>query len=139
MKKIIILIVSLCLSACGVNTSSNNDQYQKYGEKVSYVDGKELKFPDFSVKFSGKREIPNTTGNPALRFIAYDFLVTKGDKTQTVSWSSGTGDIAPRYFNVEGTDFVLEVGMSDVIKGALGEGNLVIWEKSEFEKAKGKK
>jgi hypothetical protein len=69
----------------------------------------------------------------------YDFLITKGDKTQTVSWSSGTGDIAPTAFNVDGKDFLLELGISDVIKGSLGEGNLVIWKKSDFEKAKEKK
>lgn len=134
MKKIITLIISLCLSACGVNSASNN-QAEKYGEKVSYADGKELKFPDFSIKFSGKRE----TANSPVRMVFYDFLVTKGDKTQTVSWSSGTGDIAPTVFNVDGTDYVLELGMSDVSKGALGEGDLVIWKKADFDEAKKKK
>lgn len=134
MKKIIILIISLCLSACGMNAASNN-KAEKYGEKISYANGGELKFPDFSIKFSGKRE----TGNAPVKMTFYDFLVTKGDKTQTVSWSSGTGDIAPTVFNVDGTDFVLELGMSDVIKGGLGEGNLVIWKKADFEKAKEKK
>lgn len=134
MKKILILIIAFCLSACGVK-SANNDKFEKYGEKVSYADGKELKFPDFSIKFSGKRE----TTNAPLKMTFYDFLVTKGDKTQTVSWSSGTGDIAPTFFNVDGTDYVLELGMSDVIKGQLGEGNLVIWKKADFEKTKEKK
>lgn len=134
MKIILILIVSLFLSACSVNSASNNS-VEKYGEKVSYSDGKELKFPDFSIKFTGKRE----TASSPVKMTAYDFLVTKGDKTQTVSWSSGTGDIAPTFFNFDGTDFVLELGMSDVIKGALGEGNLAVWKKSDFEKAKEKK
>lgn len=134
MKKILILIVSLLLSACGVNSGSDNS-VEKYGEKVSYADGKELKFPDFSIKFTGKRE----TATSPVKMTTYDFIVTKGDKTQTVSWSSGTGDIAPTFFNFEGTDFVLELGMSDVMKGALGEGILVLWKKTDFEKAKEKK
>lgn len=131
MKKILILIIAFCLSACGVKSASN-DKVEKYGEKVSYADGREMKFPDFSIKFTGKRG----TGNAPIKMTFYDFLVTKGENKQTVSWSSGTGDIAPAIFNVAGTDFVLELSVSDVIKGQLGEGNLVIWKKADFEKAK---
>lgn len=58
MKKILILIIAFCLSACGVNSASN-DKFEKYGEKVSYADGREMKFPDFSIKFTGKRSDQN--------------------------------------------------------------------------------
>ena len=133
MKKFLILIITLCLTACGLGTP-NNSQVRKYGEKIFFADGKELKFPDFSIKFTGKHE----TTSSALKMTFYDFVVTENDRAQTVKWSSGTGDIAPTSFIVDGTDFLLELGQSDVIKGGLGEGNLVIWKKTDFDEAKKK-
>ena len=94
---------------------------QKYGEKVSYSSGQELKFPDFTIKFTGKREVkyPNENSNLSM---------TK------VSWSSGTGDIGPAFFEIGGGNYVLELSQSDLLK-SLEEGFLVIWKKAEYEES----
>jgi hypothetical protein len=128
----------MCLNACGLY-DANKIQTVNYGEKVSYISGNELKFPDFTVKFSGKREVKYPNETSSLKITVLDFTVTKGDKKQTVSWSGGTGDIAPSFFYVDGEDFVLELGQSDVIKGSLGEGILIIWKRTDYETAIRKK
>jgi hypothetical protein len=120
---------------CGSNESAEN-QMQKYGEKVSYAGGKELKFPDFSIKFIGKRE--ETSSNSQLKMIFYDFEVAKGETKKKISWSSGTGDIAPTFFEINGANFVLELSQSDLLK-SVGEGNMVIWEKAVYDESIKKK
>jgi hypothetical protein len=133
MKKILILLITFCLNACGLS-GANENKVQNYGEKVSYTDGKEIKYPDFIVKFGGTREKGYPKPDSSTKLVFYDFQVTKGDKKQTVSWSSGTGDIAPAFFYVEGVDYVFEMQQSDVL-GSLGEGNIVIWKRTDFETA----
>lgn len=139
MKLIIVLIFFLCLSICNFNGAADNKMH-KYGEKVLYSNGKELKFPDFLIRFAGKREenISKDRVSP-LKMTFYDFEVTKDEAKEKVSWSSGTGDIAPAFFEIGGADYVLELGQSDIIKGSLGEGNLVIWKKADYEQELKKK
>lgn len=132
MKKLWILLITFCLTACGLSGGNN---VQNYGEKVNYSNGKEIKYPDFTVKFSGTHEKGFPLPDSATKMVFYDFQVTKGDKKQTVSWSSGTGDIAPSFFYVDGVDYVLEMKQSDVIKESLGEGNIVIWKRADYESA----
>lgn len=129
MKLFLVLIFAIFLNLCGVNQSSENEM-KNYGEKVSYESGKELKFPDFSIKFTGKREV---TGAP-VRMTFYDFEVSKGETKKKISWSSGTGDIGPTFFEIGGAEFVLELRQSDLLK-SVGEGNLVVWKKAEYDES----
>jgi hypothetical protein len=129
MKLFLVLIYAIFLSLCGFNQSSENEM-QKYGEKVSYTSGRELKFPDFSIKFAGQREV---TGAP-VRMTFYDFEVSKGETKKKISWSSGTGDIGPTFFEIGGESFVLELSQSDLLK-SIGEGNLVIWKKAGYDES----
>src|SRR5688572_13869737 len=77
MKIIIVLLLFLSLSICNFNGAADN-QMHKYGEKASYSNAKELKFPDFSISFAGKREenISKDRVSP-LKIAFYDFEVTK--------------------------------------------------------------
>jgi hypothetical protein len=122
------------LSSCSFNETPTEDiQIKKYGEKVSYSSGKEFVFPDFTLKFVGKRE--EKISNDWLftqKMTFYDFEVAKGETRQTISWSSGMGDIEPAFFTVKDTEYVLELRKSDVIKGSLGNDILVIWKKSDY-------
>jgi len=135
MKIIIILIFGVFLNICGSNESAENHM-QKYGEKVSYSAGKELKFPDFSIKFVGKREVSKE--NSPVKMTFYDFEAAKGEKKQKISWSSGMGDIAPTVFEFDGAMYVLELSQSDILK-SLGESVFVIWEKAVYDEATKKK
>jgi hypothetical protein len=138
MKIIPVLILSIFLNICGSNEATEN-QMQKYGEKISYADGKEIKFPDFSIKFIGKREekLSKDLAFP-LKMVFYDFEAAKGEKKEKISWSSGMGDIAPTVFELDGAGYVLELSQSDVLK-SLGEGVFVIWKKAVYDEAIKKK
>lgn len=133
MKIIAVLLISMFLNVCGSGGASEN-RAQKYGEKVSYASGEELKFPDFTVKFTGKREQKYPNENSNLKMTVYDFEVAKGEAKKKVSWSSGTGDIGPAFFEIGGGSYVLELSQSDVLK-SLEEGFLVIWKKAEYEES----
>lgn len=123
----------MCLNSCSFNEAPADNQIHKYGEKVSYSSGKELIFPDFTIKFAGKREekISNDVFLP-LKMTFYDFEVAKGETRQKISWSSGTGDIGPTFFTINGAEYVLELRQSDIIKGSLGDEILVIWKKADY-------
>lgn len=101
----------------------------KYGEKVQYTQGESLMFPDFKVSFVGERkvEVPQHVNG---FFQYYDFEVFSNSETITISWSSGTGDIAPTIFKFQGKDFLLEKGTSDIL-GNLKENEIVIWNKDK--------
>ncbi len=132
MKIISLLLICMFWNFCSVNKATDN-QMKKYGEKVSYTGKKELIFPDFSIKFIGKREVkPAKEGMPPLTMIFYDFEAVKGDAKQTIFWSSGTGDIGPTFFDFDGAGYVLELKQSDIIK-SLDEGVFVIWKKADYE------
>ena len=137
MKKIIVLIISLCLCACGLNGSNN--QVQKYGEKVSFEQGKVLTYPDFTIKYVGKRTKKYPDETSALTMTFYDFEVVKDGKKQMVIWTTGAGDIAPVYFYIDTLDFAIEHGKSEILKEPLGEGTMVIWKRADFEEALKKK
>lgn len=134
MKIILILIFCMYSASCSFNeTPAADNQMQKYGQKVSYASGKELIFPDFTMKFVGKREakISNDWMFPQ-KMTFYDFEVAKGETRQTLSWSSGTGDIGPTFFTINGAEYILELRQSDIIKGSLGNDILVIWKKADY-------
>lgn len=132
MKIITVLLFCMFLNVCGFNKGTDN-QMQKYGEKVSYSSGEELRFPDFSIKFIGKREEKLSSDMIfPLTMTFYDFEVAKDDAKQKISWSSGTGDIGPTFFDFNGAGYVLELAQSDIIK-SLDEGVFVIWKKADYE------
>lgn len=125
------------LSVCGSGGGAEN-QTMNYGEQISYTSGNELRFPDFSIKFLGRRDekISKDILLP-LTMTFYDFEVSKGDTAKKISWSSGTGDIGPSFFEIGGDEYVLEMSHSDVLK-KIEEGRLVVWKKSVYEESKGK-
>lgn len=46
---------------------------------------------------------------------------------KVVSWTSGTGDIVPAEFEINGNNYYLELGMSEK-HGQLQQDELVIWD-----------
>lgn len=102
-----------------------------YGEKIKFQNKKEITLPDFSLKFIGERRVASVEYPRG--FLYYDFDVSKGDLKKTISWTSGTGDIAPLDFEFSGRNYFLELGASDIVK-PLGRGELIVWEEEEFKK-----
>jgi hypothetical protein len=94
-----------------------------YGKPVSYAKGRAITFPDFTVEFLGERRV---FAKPFGRdFVYHDFKVADGAMSKTVSWSSGTGDIAPTEFVAAGRTFRLALRQADGV-GKLGDDELVI-------------
>ena len=96
----------------------------EYGVKIEFQSKEELLFADFSLTYLGQRQVspPQFTQG----FVLHDFQVRKGAEVKTISWSSGTGDIASLEFSVSGKSFCLEMGISDKLE-TLKQNELVNW------------
>ena len=107
-------------------------QAADYGVKTRFAKGKALTFPDCELVFAGTRKVSSPVYPRG--FLFYDFKVASGGKSVDVSWSSGTGDIGPRTFDVNGKKFILELSKSDAFKGWLKDDELVLWREGDFRK-----
>lgn len=121
--KLLIFIVIVIL--CGLVLFGCRPAQPKpaYGEKIIYAAGQPLEFPDFAVEFVGQRKESSAKFPPGFTF--FDFRVSRDNNVQTVSWSSGTGDIGPALFEVAGQQYRLELTHSDKL-GWLEDNELVI-------------
>ena len=93
------------------------------GAKVSYKKDTPVQFGAFSLTFIGQRRV--TLEKYPRGFLYYDFRLTDPHGTQTISWSSGTGEIAPLRFKVGSEEFELELQRSDKL-GKLKENEMVV-------------
>src|SRR5579863_1177734 len=60
-----------------------------YNTKVQFAKGQVLQFPDFSLEFIGTQ--PLSLNPPVPMGPLFEFRVSSDGRTQTASWSSGTG------------------------------------------------
>ena len=94
-----------------------------YGAKVVFKKSVPQAFPDFVLTYLGQRKVASE--KLPRGFVYHDFRVAVSSGTQTVSWSSGTGDIGPALFKVGGKNFALELSRSDKLD-RLREDEVVI-------------
>jgi hypothetical protein len=104
------------------STAGDSSGTAAYDAKVRFERGRALSFPDFELTYAGKRHV-EPPQYPRGWWV-YDFVV-RSKTEQTVSWSAGTGDIAPARFTVNGAEFQLELSHSDKL-GALREDEMVV-------------
>ena len=103
-----------------------HEQASSYGEKVGFTKGAPLAFPDFSLEYVGQHR---TSSEKYPRgFLFYDFKLRSKGAEKSISWSNGTGEIAPLDFEIDGKHFLLELQRSDKL-GPLKENQLVIWKR----------
>lgn len=126
MKTFLMLLAIMC--TCGGGLAAD------YGVKTRFAKGKPLAFPDCELTFTGTRRIVSPAYSRG--FLYYDFKAAVGGKTKDVSWSSGTGDIGPEFFEVNGRKFVIELGATILAKGFMKNDELVLWPETLFLKAK---
>ncbi len=124
-KLIILIFISLFTLNC-----SNQSGMNEYDSVVKFSKGEQLKFPDFTLEYTGERtetkQFPN--GNSVtMKF--HEFNVTSSASKKQISWSSGTGDIAPVGFEIDGKNFEIEMSFSEKLKTKLSENELVIVKK----------
>jgi hypothetical protein len=93
------------------------------GAKVTYKKETPVQFGNFTLTFVGERHVVPEKYPRGMTF--YDFRVTSAAGNQTISWSSGTGDIGPTIFKVGNEQFWLELKRSDKL-GKLKDNELVV-------------
>jgi hypothetical protein len=112
---------------CGSDTGRTGDSAMRfYGEKTKFWQNQPVKFTDLSITYIGERQV--SSDKFPRGFLYRDFKVQSGKEEQTISWSSGTGDIAPTAFTIGGKSYELELVMSDKL-GKLAADELIVWKK----------
>jgi hypothetical protein len=75
----------------------------------------------------GERKQTTTFPNGnTFTFTYYDFKIKNDKEEKTISWTSGTGEIAPAYFEINGMKFMLELRYWEKEKKKLDDDELVI-------------
>ena len=128
---LIFLATFLLLANNALRAEGTQKMQYQYGEKIKFLDKKQIRLPDFSITFQDERRAKSPVYPRG--FLFYDFDLTKGKTHKVISWTSGTGDISPVAFEFEEKKFILEMGISDLVK-FLNHGELIVWEEDEFRK-----
>jgi hypothetical protein len=110
------------LLLCGVAASAD-PTLVAYGKKVEFRRNCVIRFPDFTLTFLQQRHVPSTMFPRG--FVYYEFRAHSGEETVDVSWSEGTGEIAPVSFRIASAEFLLELKLSKAT-GWLKDGELVV-------------
>lgn len=98
--------IQACVAALGMPAcAAVKTPTASYGSKVKYSKGVTLHFPDFDLVYLGRRKESSEVFKPGFTF--EDFRISQGSHSDTVSWTSGTGLIAPRQFKFHGGTFQL--------------------------------
>jgi hypothetical protein len=131
--------LSLCrLIVFALIVAATSATAAEYGEKVQFRKDVVIKFPNFSVTYLGQHRVEVPVFKPG--FLYYDFLIeSPGGSKKTVSWTSGTGVIDARDFEMGGKPYCLELKGSVGYPGWLKNDELVIWPLKEFQAAARKK
>lgn len=124
---LLLILVCVCLSSCVV--SSNEHQY---GEIAKFSMIEETLYPDFAVRYVGRRR--EASERYPRGFTYYDFEVASEDERLTVSWTPGTGAIAPLPFSFGGEEFFLVLKVNELKREdyLLGEDEMIIWQKDVY-------
>ncbi len=127
MNHSIITLVLFCMLATLFNCrASGNPKLAAYGAITKYEPDKVIEFPDFTLEFTGERRVSSP---PYPRgFLYYDFKIKTASEEKVISWTAGTGEIAPTEFEIAGKTFLLERARADKL-GRLQDNELVIREK----------
>lgn len=127
-QKIIILFV-LFITLFNFNCSKGKG-ISDYNTVVDYEKGIVLYYPDFNLEYiderNEKKDFPN--GN-TITFKFFDYKISNDKESKTISWSFGTGDIAPTEFEFDGKKYQLEMSNSESLKLRLKKNELVIVKK----------
>ena len=120
------IFLGLFSGFCGGSGRTGDSAQRFYGDKIKFWQNQPVKFADFNLIYVGERRV--VSDKYPRGFLYRDFRIEAGAAQQTISWSAGTGDIAPTAFEIGGKNYELELGMSDKL-GKLAEDELVVWKK----------
>lgn len=81
---------------------------------------------EFTGERTEKKEFDN--GN-SITFRFFDFKISNDKESKTISWSAGTGDIAPSDFEFDGKKYQIEMSKSESLNKRLNKNEIVIVKK----------
>jgi hypothetical protein len=137
MTRFIVIILSLLMFQTNDAFAQAKERKALYGVWEEYSANIALKYPNFTLHFVGAEPgafYPNsTTHRMGSR---YKFMAVWDKIAQPVSWSSGTGDIAPSKFIFDGRDYILEMRASLALeeKGFVPDNKVILWRAAEWQK-----
>lgn len=107
-------------------TSLTETSLPAYGSITSFSVNTPLTYPHFTITFTGTKAVTPAAA-PQLTFTYYNFTIVSDDgRMRTLSWSSGTGVIAPKHFVVDTQLFALELKAAGENGQQLTDSELVI-------------
>ena len=117
-----VLICLATLAGCREQIPTPSpDTQPSYGIKIDYAEGRQIKFPDFTIEFVGEKAPRSYEKYPR-----HEFRVTRGDEVQEVSWGRDRGDIGRVRFKVGDDNYLMElIGSQEY--GFIGKNVMVIW------------
>lgn len=106
------------------NCTSMNTSQGEYGQPITIKEGQTIEFPNFTIEYLGERHemFPEYPAG----FLYDDFEINSGGEKKVASWTAGTGDIGPVYFEFQGQSYVIEKVYSQILP-LLNEGEILIW------------
>jgi hypothetical protein len=126
----LLLLSQFCLC------SQKTEYLNQYGKVIKYSTGSIIEYPDFSIRFTGTKHVKPDVYPRGWLVYEFEVLPQNGVTWMRISWSSGTGCIAPTYFKVNRKEFVLELDSSvaepDHEKSNLEENEMIIWKKKVY-------
>jgi len=127
MNKIQFLSILLIFILFFFSCSKKTELPIEYSKPVKYSKNTPVQFPDFDITYIGERKesIPFHDGKE-ITIIYHDFKINNDKYYRTVTWTSGTGDIAPEDFEFNGMKFRLELRYFEKEKRKLENGELVV-------------
>ncbi len=121
MKSVLILVMAslMSVSICSNETSAKHE----YGSIIIFTENDTLSFDDLSLQYIGnhREEVPSYG-----EFLLSNFQIWNQNTDTIVSWTDGTGEIAPAEFQFAGDNFRLELEYSLEL-GMLESNELVLW------------
>ena len=132
--KNLVLIVIFSLVGCAFTATFNHVEHARYGMWESFSPNKALSYPEFDIIFLGSRPNGFYQGSDTHRLAdIFQFEIRKGETKISLSWCSGTGDIGPEAFTLNGKSYYLEMVGSPFLGWAKLDTDVAIWPKEDYE------
>lgn len=132
---IIVILALFFFGSKEVAFSETKERVAHYGTWENYSLKVNLMYPDFTISYEGAAPGPLYPGSSDHRMgDIYKFKVINGKTSQEITWSSGTGELAPRIFMVKDKEFALEMLSSEAFDSREDTKNkIIIWRREEWE------
>ncbi len=104
---------------------SDNKHIATYDSIVTFKMEEKIYFPDFSIEYLGKKSVSGPN-NAKWSITTFYFNLRNDNQTKQISWSFGSGEIAPMPFEFCQKIFFIELKYAEKMKKWLKDNELVI-------------